>query len=335
MADHVGLTGPVHPAFAKKRFFVLDGVDYDTVLLQSARLASALIRTPQAVHFFLGTLTTVPHVSALDKDSKSIIGHVYQEPKHIFALQASDRFLVAEALERVAETLTWNVQNIPGYGRTVREKRMPNTGSYYSARSRIDISKSLCQRIAQAQNRDEKLSLQFLLAATMVHELAHATMRTVTGIPDGLRFGPSGVGEAGWEIEARIFGLCPSEVSGTASGELWWHEVGRSQDLGGLNLQRPVERVQIEYIKELFTDSFWQLRLVMQGVSMMIPSAAWPPRVFVPDSVGAIIQHASRSIPRKAIAEVPRRSNKRKRSGDDEKSRDKVIGTEDETAQVE
>lgn len=64
MAHRATLRNAVHPVFAKERF--PDDVDYDTVFLQPARLASRLLETPQAVHYFLAIMTSAPNRSVFE-----------------------------------------------------------------------------------------------------------------------------------------------------------------------------------------------------------------------------------------------------------------------------
>ena len=80
MAHHAALGNPVHPMVAKEKF--PDDVDYDTVFLQPARLASQLLQTPQAVHYFLAIMQAAPRRS--EKGSKgSKMQHTYHELRRI------------------------------------------------------------------------------------------------------------------------------------------------------------------------------------------------------------------------------------------------------------
>jgi len=64
----------------------------------------------------------------------------------------------------------------------------------------------------------------------MIHEIAYATLHALTEIPLEPFFGEHGSGEAGWEFEARLFGLCPSEER-FLSGKCSWYVLSMGRDV--------------------------------------------------------------------------------------------------------
>lgn len=156
----------------------------------------------------------------------------------------------------------------------------------------IAISKKFYKALLQAQDGEQKLGLQFLLAVTMVHELAHATMYALTEMPREPIFGCFGATDAGWELEARLSGLYPHEPR-MLSGELWWYGVVLSRPHHVQGEPTAIERVRIDFIQELFTDGFWQGRFLTEGPWKIIPSAAWQSGPYVPSSIRALTNSAT------------------------------------------
>lgn len=294
MAHHAALGNPVHPMVAKEKF--PDDVDYDTVFLQPARLASQLLQTPQAVHYFLAIMQSAPRRSEKGPEG-SKMQHTYHELRRIDELQHSDYEEVTRTLEQVAETLTWFVRDIPHYGLMTGKQRIHSNGSAASTYCEIAINKELYEALLHTRGGEKKLGLQFFLAVVMLHELAHATMCILTEMSTEPIFGSYGPPEAGFEFTARLFGLCLFDKK-KFSGDLWWYELNTSEDQRA-GTEPPVERVRIGFIQELFTDQFWLLRFSAKNVWRIIPSSAWSAiwskTVYVPSSIMALIRSAPKT----------------------------------------
>ena len=316
MSPGAALTNTVNPLVSREKF--PDDVDYEAVFLQPARLVSHLLRTPQATHNFLAMIQTAPHRSELQQDPAGQGRYSYREVQNIHELRRADYLLVGRTLEHVARTVTWCVRKMTTYGARKKLPKVLSTQSIYSARSMININERFCRALTQAQDdHKKKLSLQFLLAVTMIHELAHAIMHNLTETLHEHTFGTRGSGEAGFELEAHLFGLCPSEER-SYSGDLHWYELGISQQLEKWWLQPvPIEQVQIGFIQALFTDWFWRW-FSPQAAWTMIPTAAWQPIVYVLYSISCLILTATMQFPRRQIAGVVSSSRKRKRRDDDD-----------------
>lgn len=267
-------------------------MDYDTVFLQPARPASRLLETPQAVHYFLAIMTSAPNRSVFEGTPEVTKQHTYIEVRHILGLQGSEFIQVRRKLEQVAETITWVVRDLALYGGMVRKPSDFSNRSALSTRCEIAISKKFYKALLQAQDGEQKLGLQFLLAVAMIHELAHATMYALTEMPQEPIFGRFGATDAGWELEARLFGLYPHEPR-MLSGELWWYGVVLSQPQNVQGEPTAIERVRVDFIQELFTDGFWQGRFLTEGPWKIIPSAAWQSGPYVPSSIRALTNSAT------------------------------------------
>lgn len=289
-----------------------EDVEYDAVFLQPARLASHLLVTPQAVHYFLAIIRSAPRRSVVGFP-ESMEKHTYHELRHIDDLQDSDYIEVARYLEQVTKALIWVIKDMSNYA----EMKPTRRDSTLSPRCRITIGKRLYEALLQTADSDRKLRRQLLLAITMVHELAHAAMYALTEMWTESTFGPNGAEDAGFELEARLFGLCPYERT-MLSGNLCWYELVTLKDQSP-NINPPVERVQIDFIHELFTDWFWQHRLSAGDAWEIIPSAARSSVVYIPSSIRALIRRsAGVSIPSIPTAETEAEASSSKRESSDD-----------------
>lgn len=289
MAHRAALRNPVHPMVSRKKF--PDDVEYDAVFSQPARLASQLLQTPQAVHYFLAIMQLAPRRSEKGPEG-SKMQHTYHELRRTNDLQHSDYEEVKRTLEQVAETLTWVVRDMPHYGVMTRK----HSSSASSTRCEISINKKFHETLLHARDGDEKLGLQFFLAVVMLHELAHATMCVLTQMSTEPIFGSHGPPEAGYEFTARLFGLCLFENE-LFSGELWWCQLVPSKDQR--ENRQLVEEVQISFIQELFTNEFWLFRFSKRNPWRIIPSGAWlatwSSKVCVPSSIKDLIRSAPKT----------------------------------------
>jgi hypothetical protein len=100
------------------------------------------------------------------------------------------------------------VELLKGYlGRCCDGTQVP---SVRGCKSRIQLSIDL---YSAAENKDRKDDdndkIDFQIAVTMLHELAHAASQDVKGCAHEDCFEESIVAEAGFELTSRIFGLCP------------------------------------------------------------------------------------------------------------------------------
>ena len=324
MAYLANLTNPVHPAFSKEKFPKY--VEYDEVLLQPARLASLLIQTPQDVHYFLAIIHDADHPSEFENTLGDKSRRTYHELKQILELRPSDFTRVERELEQVAETLLWDFQNlnINDYAETRLKLSVdasdPNS---LSARSIVVINQDFYVAIAQATKSVKLLRLQFLLGVTMAHELSHATwyaLTTMVSTDCEPVFGPSGSGEAGDELEARLFGFRAAEED-KLSGKIKWFKLVTFQDGQNQGAERPVGRVHIDFIQRLFADWFWQHYFSTKHAWTIIPSLAWSPEMSVPSSISALIHSTTTFTPPGPIAEVKEIFKKRKRSDDDDEDK--------------
>jgi len=119
------LNNSVHPLLARDKF--AKNVNYTKVFLQPARLATRMLATPQAEHYFLALITKSKHVSAL-QDAAKDIRHRFKSDKNIGELEDLDRQCVETWLRRVADTVTYSVRKCD-YGALAETKRIPGVSS--------------------------------------------------------------------------------------------------------------------------------------------------------------------------------------------------------------
>lgn len=82
------LANSVHPLLARDKF--AKSINYAKVFLQPARLATRMLATPQAEHYFLALITKSKHVSSLRGTAKNL-RHRFWSDKDIGKLEDLDR----------------------------------------------------------------------------------------------------------------------------------------------------------------------------------------------------------------------------------------------------
>ncbi|GAB7326173.1 hypothetical protein MBLNU13_g10175t3 [Cladosporium sp. NU13] len=214
------LSNSVHPLLARDKF--VKSVNYAKVFLQPARLATHMLATPQAQHYFLALITKSKHVSALRGTAKDL-RHRFWSNKDIGKLEDLDRQCVDTWLRKVAETITYSVRTCDN-GALAEIKKIPYDPS------KTDLGHCvIC--IGRKEHYDplrgelsptERLTRQFNLAIALLHELAHAVSYAITAGQDEDFFEDCIVAEAGFEFEARRFGACPSYSANTPKLVRWF-----------------------------------------------------------------------------------------------------------------
>ena len=267
------LANIVHPLLARDKF--AKSVNYAKVFLQPARLASRMLTTPQAQHYFLALITKSKHVSSLRGAAKEVRRRVWSD-KDIGKLEDLDRQCVDTWLRRVADTITYSVRACDN-GALAEIKKIPYDSS------KIDLGRCIIC-ISRKEHYDplrgelpptERLIRQFNLAIALLHELAHAVSYAITAREDEDFFEDAIVAEAGFEFEARLFGACPSYSASAPKLVQWFPWPSRillggegeveSYDLADLcssprKLEDgvPISRVSVGFMKDLFQDQFWE-----------------------------------------------------------------------------
>lgn len=267
------LTNSVHPLLARDKF--AKSVNYAKVFLQPARLASRMLATPQAQHYFLALITKSKHVSSLRGTAKDL-RHRFWSDKDIDKLEDLDRRCVDTWLRRIADAITYSVRTCDN-GALAEIKKIPYDPS------KTDLGHCvIC--ISRKEHYDplrgdlsptERTIRQFNLAIAMLHELAHAVSYAITARQDEDFFEDSIVAEAGFEFEARLFGACPSYSANAPMLVRWFPWPSRillagdgeidSYDLADLcsspkKLEDggPISKVSVRLMKDLFREQYWE-----------------------------------------------------------------------------
>lgn len=274
------LTNTVHPLLARDKF--AKSVNYAKVLLQPARLATRMLATPQAEHYFLALITNSKHVSAYRGTAKDL-RHRFWSDKDIGKLEDLDRQCVDTWLRKVADAITYSVRACDN-GALAEIKKIPYDGTKTDlGRCVICISrKEHYDPLRGDLSPTERTIRQFNLVIALLHELAHAVSYAITARQDEDFFEDAIVAEAGFEFEARLFGACPSYSSNAPKLVRWFPWPSRillagdgevdSYDLADLcsspnKLQDggPISRVSVRFMKDLFQEQFWEK--MMEGTT--------------------------------------------------------------------
>lgn len=268
-----GLKNSVHPLLARDKF--AKSVNYAKVFLQPARLATRMLATPQAQHYFLALITKSKHVSSLRGTAKDL-RHRFWSDKDIGKLEDLDRRCVDTWLRRIAEAITYSVRTCDN-GALAEIKKIPYDPSKTDlGHCIICISrKEHYDPLRGELSATERTIRQFNLAIALLHELAHAVSYAVTARQDEDFFEDGIVAEAGFEFEARLFGACPSYSANAPMLVRWFPWPSRillagdgevdSYDLADLcsrpsKLEHggPMSRVSVRFMKDLFQERFWE-----------------------------------------------------------------------------
>jgi hypothetical protein len=278
------LTNNVHPLLARDKF--AKSVNYAKVFLQPARLATRMLATPQAEHYFLALITKSKHVSSLRGAAKDRRNRFWSD-KDIGKLEELDRQCVDTWLRKVAEAITYSVR-ICDNGALAEIKKIPYDSS------KTDLGHCIIC-ISRREHYDplrgddlsptERIIRQFNLAIALLHELAHAVSYAITARQDEDFFEDAIVAEAGFEFEARLFGACPSYSANAPKLVQWFPWPSRillggegeveSYDLADLCSSArkledggPMSRVSVRFMKDLFQEQFWEK--AMQGTGAAV-----------------------------------------------------------------
>ena len=199
----------VHPLFRRKKLrtknskAMIKAKDYDTVVRRPAVLASRLLDSPQALHFFCVTYFGKNLEMPCCNDHERCVSD-----KGINDLSLDDIKATREQLLLLVDRVQFEfVEMETAWGKTSACKQLLGERG---CRSVIKLSACL---YSAAQNKDRGATpnarIDLIIAATMLHELVHAAINDVKGNYVEDCFEESLVAEAGFEFETRLFGLIP------------------------------------------------------------------------------------------------------------------------------
>jgi hypothetical protein len=328
--SNFGLKNSVHPLLARDKF--AKSVNYAKVFLQPARLATRMLATPQAQHYFLALITKSKHVSSLRGTAKEI-RHRFWSDKDIGKLEDLDRRCVDTWLRRIADAITYSVRTCDN-GALAEIKKIPYDPS------KTDLGHCvIC--ISRKEHYDplrgdlsptERTIRQFNLAIALLHELAHAVSYAITARQDEDFFEDAIVAEADFdfEFEARLFGACPSYSSNAPKLVRWFPWPSRillagdgevdSYDLADLcsspeKLEDggPISKVSVRFMKDLFQERFWEK--VMQRTEAAVALLAPEIRRSAPDKMKSIRDLLAMADEQKAVRKRRVRGKRRRSVG--------------------
>jgi len=274
----------VHPLFRRKKFRTKNGKamikakDYDKVVRRPAVLASRLLDSPQALHFFYVTYFGKNLEMPCCNDHERCVSD-----KGINDLSLDDIKATRERLLLLVDRVQFEFADTKGnLGETRPLEQLPGERG---CRSYIRLSTRL---YSAAQNKDRgtirNAQTDSIIAMTLLHELAHAAMNDVMGNYVEDCFEESFVAEAGFELESRLFGLILAANPSYEGNETFWYhwqtswllDVGYDRPdiccdrskLGKRTLYRDLDS---EFVLKLFDNRFWNGDYAKRGGVALLP----------------------------------------------------------------
>jgi hypothetical protein len=284
-------TQNVHALFKKNRFEA--GIDYKTAFRDAAVLATRLMNSPQGLQhdycFFFGINTPSiqpPGLSTAVEPQRRPMQ--YSCDKGIGELDAADIAAVERERLKLADRVRYRVVDLdPGSIAETRFRKPMQCQNETGIRSDILISRKL-YNVAFIENRrpEEDACVRLLLAATLLHEVAHAAHNHLFGRYRWEDFREASiVAEAGYEYEARLFGLRPSiprDNLANSSWKLWQHSRLESPStmkiicLDESKLLQDQQDIWMDpaFVMKLCDDDFWSGEYIRDGAVALVPWTA-------------------------------------------------------------
>ena len=290
------LTGPaqpsrdqslVHALFAQNKFEAR--VDYNTVFYDAAVLATRLMNSPQGLQhdycFFFGVNTLIdlpPGVSPACPPEQ----HPWQYScdKGIGELDAEDIAAVQRERLTLASRIRYQVRDL--HKNSLAETQAEKPTQYKSGTSSLILISKFLYNLALVRNRtpEDYARVQIQVATTLLHEVAHAAHNHLYGTKFEDFREADLVAEAGYEIEARLFGLRPGIKTHDLSYGSWrtWQYYKIESPAAMQYLCRDMSRLpddaQIcdmddDFVSKLCDDSFWSGEYVRDGALALLPYA--------------------------------------------------------------
>lgn len=272
----------IHPLFRKDMFpnkdkTLMDVEIYDNIVRRPAILASRLLDSPQALHYFYGTYF---------RRNCQVPGtwhEVYVSGKSVTELSLRDIEATRKQLILLTGRVSFEFAELQGIVVGQRNRCTEVTG-VRGCKSAIQLSMQL---YSAAQNKDrtddENAEVDFQIAITMLHELAHAVHNDVQGSAYEDCFEDSFVAEAGYELAARIFGMAtwgfrPNRKTTWFNWQSRYLQLG-SHDLDGTcydqrRLPKKIARYEMDpsFIQKLFDKGFWDGEYATRGGVALLPA---------------------------------------------------------------
>lgn len=283
----------VHTLFHPSRFD--PDIDYYGAIYDGAVLATRLMNSPQGLQhdycFYYGK--NVPANAPAKHNRKKFPNEPcqYACDKAIGELDQTDIRYVEQQRNHLAERVLFKVADIGASTVGMCCPQPPNQG-VRGCNSVICLSRSNIydKILAPGQSPEDIICLKFLLALTLLHELAHAAHHYLFGPNAFEDFRENSlVSEAGFEYESRLFGQRPQFFPHAVNPDnrICW---GIWQSRGGLGSGYSIDKLArnawkmpknpdlwtdgLAFIKRLFEDDFWEDadgEYAQHGASALIP----------------------------------------------------------------
>jgi hypothetical protein len=151
--------------------------------------------------------------------------------------------------------------------------------------STIFVSRRIYQRalLWTSSNRKNTATMVFDIAILLLHEVTHALGNSLMGLHVEDFFEASLVAENGWELESRLFGICP-HINDTNLSKSYWYTW---QTYEGLNEGHDLDLIcrhvwklpkrkskypfDRNFAVKLVSDTFWDHDYVKHGALALIP----------------------------------------------------------------
>lgn len=222
---------------------------------------------------FFGTNRKSRVPFALAHMSPPDVSEEYRSNRGIGKLTSDEVKAVDEQLLALSSRVRFKVKHFAdkSYGWTE-----PHNGpeGRRGCRCTIWIGHTLYNTVGQEHRPDERALLDFVLAITILHELAHAAHHHIMGMRFEDFFEDTLIAEAGFDYINRIFGMQPSIFPETLSNPLWecWQTLPflnpasyPLQDFCRNISELPKERVRYPFdpqsARQLLDDAWWEAKV--------------------------------------------------------------------------
>ncbi|MCJ1465414.1 hypothetical protein MMC07_004032 [Pseudocyphellaria aurata] len=277
------LTYPIHPLFARERFE--DPFDFWNEIKTSLRLASAILETSASVAF-LYSLMNQPHI-LLEADTERLGQKCTQfwpsnQPENIMRKDVNRKLqLLIKVVSwdwddnsQKEDSFTWayTMCDLPP---SVRLEMGPPGSGKKGFRSKISMGLSQTRKFLAVKRRNPSnfknlshlLRFQFLIAASVCHEIVHALGHAMWDDP--FHFEPyycdQRLNELGFAWETAVFG---GSIIDTLESQCYyplvtstWPSLDNGED-GLVDLREPKRRMKcyfipMKYINDIQQQAFW------------------------------------------------------------------------------
>ncbi|KAI9816891.1 MAG: hypothetical protein M1827_001536 [Pycnora praestabilis] len=264
------LANPIHPLFAVGRFNGCSTWAYH-LLTPSLRLASLILTSPNALAYFDAIFHSkhrfLPHTS----QQVGFDCHVFYRRREL-VYEASEKYDSASGLTNgvsAATRINDTVSHMTGYGSTIELSE-----EYFRYLWPVPPRKSVSQI----------LRIQFHMAVTLCHEVAHAACFSTSKRPYEPFFENERIAEIGWSFENAVFGGMTDvfgDYQDCRAGIFFVKWPTCSSLTGGLPVRRSPKGsstayvVDMDYLQMIQTKEFWESGTVQLTIPKKVGHRYW------------------------------------------------------------